>query len=340
MLKFKKIGLSLMAASLALLTACSASNPPASGEPGEPKESAEETKKVSIMLDWYPNAVHSFLYAGQEQGFFKEQGLELDIKMPAETNDPLKLVSTGEVDFALSYQPQVVMARAQQIPVVSVSAIVRHPLNAIMVPAESGISAPKDLAGKSVGYPAIPMNEAVVKTMVTADGGDAGQVELIDVGWDLMPAISTKKVDAISGGYINHEKVLLEKEGIAMNAFSPVDFGVPDYYELVLVTSEKTAKENPELIKQFTAAVNKGFDYVKANPKEGLDILLSQANQSYPLDAEVEAKSLEILLPLMSSESEAFGSQTAASWEAIIQWMKETKLIENDVKADESFITP
>lgn len=336
----KKIGMGLLSLSLVALTACSSApstQPPPSEAAGAKQEAAEN---VSIMLDWYPNAVHSFLYSAVDQGYFKEQGIDLDMKMPAETNDPLKLVSTGEVDFALSYQPQVVMARAEQIPVVSVAAIVRHPLNMLMVPKESGIKSPKDLSGKTIGYPAIPMNEALIKTMIQSDGGNPDQAKLIDVGWDLMPAISTKKVDAISGGYINHEKVLLEKEGHPMIAFNPVDYGVPDYYELVLVTSEKVAKEKPDLVKKMREASVKGFQYVKEHPQEGLDILLNNQNQSFPLETDVEKKSLEILLPLMSAEGEVFGSQSSESWKDIIGWMKETNLIQADVKPEECYITP
>jgi len=332
----KKLGMLVLAMSMALLTACSSNEPVSKENSG----SDQDVKKVSIMLDWYPNAVHSFLYAGVNEGYFKEQGLELEMKMPAETNDPLKLVSTGDVDFALSYQPQVVMARAEQIPVVSIGAVVRHPLNSIMVPMNSDIQSPKDLAGKTVGYPAIPMNEALINTMVKTDGGDTTQVKLIDVNWDLMPAISTNKVDAISGGYINHEQVLLEKEGHPMRSFNPVDFGVPDYYELVLVTSEKMAKENPELVKKFWEASAKGFAFVKEHPKEALDKLLEQQDQSFPLERDVEEKSLNVLLPLMSSEGEEFGTQTEESWTSVIGWMKETKLIETDVVPEDCFITP
>ncbi|MBP1932742.1 ABC transporter substrate-binding protein [Ammoniphilus resinae] len=332
---FKKL---ILVVCLLLLTACSTSNQDSAAL--EDSGQGKELNRVSLMLDWYPNAVHSFLYAGLEKGYYEEQGVDLEIKMPADTNDPLKLVASGQVDLALSYQPQVVMARAQQIPVVSYAAVVRHPLNMLMVPEDSDISSPKDLSGKTVGYPAIPMNEAMIQTMVGKDGGDPQQVTLVDVGWDLMPAISTNKVDAISGGFINHEKVLLEKQGFPVKVFHPVDYGVPDYYELVLVTSEEFAKENPELLNAFWEASKKGFEFVKESPSEGLDILFKRQEQSFPLERDVEEKSLEILLPLMSSGKESFGSQTEQSWEDTIQWMLETKLIEQKIEAKDSYVTP
>lgn len=96
-------------------------------------EQSEELESLSIMLDWYPNAVHSALYVAQEKGFFEEEGLDVNIEMPADTNDPLKLAATGKVDLAISYQNQTVLARAEGIPVVSVAAFVRHSLDSIMM---------------------------------------------------------------------------------------------------------------------------------------------------------------------------------------------------------------
>lgn len=122
-----------------------------------------DLEPVTVMLDWYPNAVHAFLYTALEKGYFAEEGLQVAFNMPAETNDPLRLVASGEVMLALSYQPQVVMARAEGIPVQSVAAVVRHPLNHLMVPADSPIRSPKDLIGKKVGYSGSPVDEALSK---------------------------------------------------------------------------------------------------------------------------------------------------------------------------------
>lgn len=105
------------------------------------------------MLDWYPNAVHSFLYAAEAEGYFAEEGLEVEIQMPADTNDALKLVAAGKVDLALSYQPQVLMARGEQIPVKSIAALVRHPLNHLMVAADSGITRPESCPASKPDIP-------------------------------------------------------------------------------------------------------------------------------------------------------------------------------------------
>ncbi len=317
-----------------LLAGCG-STPPPVDQAGETKQNLE---KVSVMLDWYPNAVHAFLYTAIAEGYFAKQGIEVDIKMPAETNDPLRLVASGEVDLALSYQPQVIMARGEGIPVQSVAAVVRHPLNYLMIPEESPIQSPKDLMEKKVGYPAIPLNDALVKTMVEHDGGDFSRVEMIDVGWDLIPAISTNKVDALSGGFINHEFVLLEKEGQKMRAVNPTEYGVPDYYELVLVSGEAYIRDNLPLIKKFWEAAVKGQGFVRNHPEQGLKYLLEHENDSFPLEEDVEEKSLQTLLPLMNEEGQPFGAQTEESWQEVADWLYENGLVKEEIDVKLSFV--
>ena len=297
------------------------------------KEEEKGLQEVSIMLDWYPNAVHSFLYAALDKGYFAEEGLNVQVLMPADTSDPLKLVAAGQTDFAISYQPQLVMARAQDIPVVSVASIVNHPLNTLMVGASGNIIRPKDLEGKTVGY-SLPVYEAIVKTAVKNDGGDIAKLNLIDIGWDLIPAMVTKRVDVISGGFINHEKILIEKEGYSVNIIDPVRYGVPDYYELILITSEKLLQENKNLANKFWQAVKKGQSYVQDNPREGLQLLLDNQNDQFPLDAEVETESLEILLPLMQE----FGQQELKRWQEVIDWMYELELIDKKPEGEKAFI--
>ncbi|SFF15908.1 putative hydroxymethylpyrimidine transport system substrate-binding protein [Bacillus sp. OV194] len=305
---------------LLLLSACSSGDTANQGGKGD-------LKKVSIMLDWYPNAVHAGIYDAIKKGYFKKEGIQVDVKMPAETNDPLKLVAAGRTDLALTYQPQVVLSRSEDIPVVSLGALVRHPLNHLMVPKNSSIRSPKDLEGKNVGYPSIPINEAMVKTMVKHDGGNPEKVKMTDVGWDIIPAMAAHKVDGISGGYINHEQILLNKEGHPVRSIDPVKYGVPDYYELVLVSSEDGLKKNRKLYQKFWNALEKGQKDVHDYPDQALNVLFKHENKEFPLDQNVEKKSLQILLPLMDSGKKPFGYQDKRSWKKVSDWLYETDMI-------------
>ncbi|WP_312753098.1 ABC transporter substrate-binding protein [Rummeliibacillus suwonensis] len=302
----------------------------------QPKEeNGKKLDNISIMLDWYPNAVHSAFYVAQEKGYFKEEGLNVKIEMPADTNDPLKLAATGKVDLAISYQNQTILSKSEGIPIISVAALVRHSLDELMMKKSSGIHSPKDLEGKNVGYSSSELSEAIIKTMVEADGGDFSKVKMTDVGWDLIPSVATDRVDAIIGGYINHEFVLLNKEGYDMKSIQNSDYDVPDNYELVLVTGQKTFHQKRDAIKRFWKAVAKGQEEVKKNPKEGLQILLDHENDSFPLDKDVETKSLEILLPRMEDDGLPFGYQEKESWEKTENWLFKKGVIKNHVNIND-----
>ncbi|OMD46909.1 ABC transporter substrate-binding protein [Paenibacillus borealis] len=322
---------------LTLLSGCaSAKDPDTSAASSE--NSSGNPHKLTIMLDWYPNAVHSFLYAAQQNGYFAEEGLEVDIQMPADSNDALKLVAAGKADLALSYQPQVLMARSEGIPVKSVAALVRHPLNHLLVPAESAITGPKKLTGKNAGYSSIPLYEAMLRTMVKYDGGDPASLNLIDVGFDLIPALSTGRTDGIIGGFINHEALILEKEGHPVTSFDPTDYGVPDYYELVLVASEQGLLDSEDDYRKFMNAARKGQQFVQEQPQQALEILFAHEDATAPLDQAIETKSLEILLPLMDAGKLPFGQQEEKSWENVHTWLSENGLLSGETDSKEAFV--
>lgn len=334
----KKFLILMMCLVLGILTACNADRT-SSNQADEGQEETKELKDVSIMLDWYPNAVHSFLYIAKEKGYFEEEGLNVEIQFPANPTDPINLAAAGKITLGISYQPDVIIARANQnVNIKSVGAIVRSPLNRVIFMEDSEIQSPKDLEGKKVGFPGIPLNESLIQSMVKADGGNPDNVEMIDVGFELGSSIVSEKVDAVIGAYINHEVPVLEHEGHKTRHINPTDFDVPSYYELVAVTSDKTWEKEQETIKAFWRAATKGYEYTAENPKDALNILLnSQDEVNFPLVEEVEVKSLDILLPLMESE-EGFGSQDQGQWEDTINWMKESGLIENKPAVEEVFV--
>ncbi|MGG0719601.1 ABC transporter substrate-binding protein [Robertmurraya massiliosenegalensis] len=297
-----------------------------------------ELEEISIMLDWYPNAVHSAIYMAEEKGYFEEEGLKVKVEMPADTNDPLKLAATGKVDLAISYQTQLLMSRAEDIPVVSIASLVRHSLDGIMYLKDNGIESPKDLVGKNVGYPSSSVSEAVLKTMVEHDGGDASEVKLTDVGWDLMPSLATKNVDALVGAYVNHELVLLEKEGYDVDMFPLTEYGVPDNYELILVTGEDTFEKKEEAFTKFWRALTKGQEDVQNNPAEGLEVLFNNENESFPLDQDVETESLNVLLPLMDDGTLPFGYQEEDVWQDVANWLYDTGVLKEKVDPSSAFM--
>jgi putative hydroxymethylpyrimidine transport system substrate-binding protein len=320
----KKITLSLT--SIALILLLSACN-------------KEENEKVSIMLDWYPNAVHSFLYIAEEKGYFEDEGIELDIQFPANPTDPINLAAAGKVTMGITYQPDVIIAKSEQnIGIKSVGVLVRSPLNHVAFLEESGIKSPKDLEGKTVGYSGIPLNEAILATMMKADNADYSKVNMVDVGFELNSSLISKKADAVIGAYINHEVPLLEYEGFPTGYIDPTDFEIPSFYELVVVTSDDTWKNNQKNIEAFWRAAGKAFDDMEKDPEEALSILLKyQDEANFPLVEVVEKESLSVLLPKMKALG-TFGEQDQETWKATADWMKETGLLKNEANLDGIFI--
>jgi len=339
----KYLGISLSLLFILLLAACGGNDASKEGDntaDTNKKTESKELEEVSIMLDWYPNAIHSYLYVAQEKGFFEDEGVKVDIQFPANPTDPLNLTAAGQVTLGLYYQPDVIMARANEnIPVKSIASIVRSPLNHVVFLEDQPIQSPKDLEGKKVGFPGIPLNEALLKTMVEHDGGDYSKVDMIDVGFDLGAAVITEKVDAVIGAYINHEVPVWKQQGYDTRYFNPVDYGVPSYNEAVLVTSDETWANEKDAIQSFWKGAKKGYEFTKGNPEEALTILLTNQDEaSFPLEEEVEKESLEILLPKMEAEGAEFGSQDEESWKEVRDWMYEAGLIETQPEVNEMIV--
>ena len=204
-----------------------------SAEPAEPDE-----VNIKLALDWYPNANHLGLFIAQEKGYFEEENLKVNLYTPVDPSTVLQTVGSGADDFGISYQPDVLLARAQGVPVVSIAGMVEHPLNSLMALKSSGITRPGDLKGKKVGYPGIPTNEPLLDTMLKSDGlAGLEDVELVNVGFNLAESLITGTVDAVVGAYWTHESILLENEGHPVNIMRMEEWGVPEYYELVMVTN-------------------------------------------------------------------------------------------------------
>ena len=179
--------LSLMLVVGVLLSACAGSDPTATQAP-TPTGTPVVTK-VSLALDWFPNSNHAGFYMALEKGYYRDEGLEVDIFVPANPEDVLKTVGAGRDDFGVSYQAEVLLARGAGVPVKSIAALVQHPLNSIMALEESGITQPRDLAGKTVGITGIPFEEALFSAMLVYDGISPADVPLVNVGFDLVPAL-------------------------------------------------------------------------------------------------------------------------------------------------------
>lgn len=286
--------------------------------------------ELTIVLDWFPNPDHAGLYAAIAAGDFAEQGLEVNTQVPSDPSAALKQVGAGRAELAISYQPTILQARDEGIPVVATGAIVGQPLNSIIARDDRDISRPRDLEGKTVGWPGIPINRPFLDTAVRADGGDPSKVELRSVGFGLTPALASGRVDAIVGAYWNIELVELEERDIAASDFRLEDFGVPNYDELVVVASEKVLDENPDVVRRFLAGLAAGQERAAEDPEFATEAVL-EANPD--LEERVTAEQVDITAPLLTQEGQEPLALDPAAWAEFASWMQDNDLL-GDVDVD------
>lgn len=291
--------------------------------------SAGELKELDVVLDWYPNAVHAFIYDAIEKGYYEEEGLKVNIQFPSNANDALSLVAAKKADLGVYYMQDVITTKSNQnIPVKSIASIVQDPMNIFLSLKEKNITSPKDLNGKMIGYGGTELSEAITKYAVENAGGTYDESKVIDVGFDLMASMTTGQVDATVGCLLNHEVPQMEEEGFEVNYFTLEECGIPSYYELVFVANDEQIANDSETLKAFLRASKKGFEDMKNDPKATLKILLDNQNaENFPLSESVETQSMNTLLPSMEKEGSPFLSQTEEAWQKNIDWLFEQGLI-------------
>jgi putative hydroxymethylpyrimidine transport system substrate-binding protein len=309
----------LLAAVIALagLTGCGEDG----AEPGVPKG-------ATVVLDFTPNAVHSGIYAALSQGFYEDEGVDLDVQAPGESSDAPKLLGAGKVEFAILDVHDLGIARQQGIDLVGVAPIVQRPLAAVLAGGEGPVRRPRDLEGHRIGVTGLPSDEAVVDSEVAADGGDPAAVERVTIGFTAVPSLAAGKVDAATG-FWNAEGLALRRQGVPIRIFKVDRFGAPPYPELVLTTSRKLLDEDPELVDAVVAATRRGYAFTVENPDAALGDLLA-ADPS--LERADQKAQLNALLPILTPRP--FERSVLEAWAA---WDLRHGLLERPLAVEEAF---
>lgn len=301
-----------------------------------PPTAVPELDDVIVTLDWFQNANHVGVYEAVDKGYFAAENLNVTVEPPADPAAILGMVATGQSDFAFYYQPDLLQARQEGVPVVAVAGIVQRPLNSIMTLKSSGIETPAQLAGKKIGTPGLPWNDAMLATMLEADGVSIDDVEVVDLGWSVAPGLMAGEVDAIIGVYWTYESIIMGNEGFETNVLYPSEWGVPIYYELVLVTSEDNIANNPELVERFVRAFNKGYAQAVDDPQGSVDTMLA-LNPEAEIDEPTDREGVELLAPLWKSEGAPVGTLDDSRWESLVEWMKAQDLLDDSLVAADAY---
>jgi putative hydroxymethylpyrimidine transport system substrate-binding protein len=291
--------------------------------------SAPRAKRFAVMLDFFPNADHAALYSAIARGDFKAVGLDVQAQAPADPAEPLKLLAAGRVDMAISYEPELLLARDQGLKLVSIGALVQRPLTSIIALPGKHVTNVSDLAHKRVGTAGIPYQAAELRTALMSAGVKPNTVRVANVGFNLVPAMLSGRVDATLGGFWNYEGVQLRLAHKRPTVI-PVDrAGVPTYNELVLTVREDEAHTRGQDLRAFMQALTRGEREVRADPAAAT-ALLTHANPS--LDAKLQLESIKQTLPAMlpADKGKPFGWQNPSAWATFGTWMLSHGLVKRD----------
>jgi putative hydroxymethylpyrimidine transport system substrate-binding protein len=310
----------------------------ACGEKTEPATSGAPNRlePFTVVLDYFPNADHASIYAAQASGEFRRAGLDVKIVTPPDPSAPLKLLEAGRADLAITYEPELLLARDKLVNLISVGALVQKPLTTLMAIGGSGVRDVSDLRGKTVGTAGIPYQAAYLKTILDKAGVPAGSVKRIDVGFNLVPAMLSKRVDATLGAFWNYEGVDLRQRGKKPVILRMEKLGVPTYDELVFAARRKSLRPaEASRIRRFLQAVARGTRQVQEDPSAALDALL-RANRE--LEPKLQRAAIEATSPVLMPDdaSRPFGWQNPDEWHAYGEWMYENGLLKRQPRAEDA----
>jgi len=270
--------------------------------------------QLSLVLDWFVNPNHGPIIIAQENGYFTEQGLQVEIIAPSGAADPPKLVAAGKVDLAISYQPQLHIQVHAGLPLVRVGTLVATPLNCLLVLDEGPVTTIADLKGRKIGYSVADVEEALLTAVLGRYDLSLADVELVNVNWSLSPALMSGQVDAVIGAYRNFELNQMEIEGVGGRCFYLEEEGLPPYDELIYVANR--TEHNQDAIKRFLNATEKATQYIVNHPQKSWEIFSSTAKE---LQDEVNRKAWTDTLPRFALRPAAMDAGRYRNMEAFLK---------------------
>ncbi len=275
--------------------------------------------KMTVILDWFVNPDHGPIIIAQENGYFADAGLEVEVIAPADPADPPKMAAASQAELAVSYQPQLHMQIHEGLPLKRVGTLISTPLNCLLTLEDGPIETLADLKGKKVGYSVAGVEEALLGAMLANNGLTMDDVELINVNWSLSPALMSGQVDAVIGAFRNFELNQMEIEGVPGTCHFVEEEGLPTYEELIYVANPETM--DTDMIGRFLAATERATQYILNHPEDSWETF---AATSAELQNELNEKAWVDTFPRFATRPAAMD---AGRYEAFEAFLHEYKLI-------------
>lgn len=326
----------IISALLVGLTACgsnaddaSDTTPVESSAPSTAESPMPAVEPVTLVLDWTPNTNHGGIYLADQRGWYEEVGIDLDIIQPGDTGS-LQALASGNAEFGISVQEQLVPARAAGVPVVSIAAIVENNTSSMMALTASGIERPADFAGHRYGGWGGQLETELIDRLVECDGGDPTAVDTVEVGnTDYRVGLERGAFDFV-WVYEGWDKIRLEQEGVDITTLPFIDYEdcIPNWYTPLIATSESMIESDPELVTRFLTATARGYREAIADPPAAADALLAGAPE---LDPELVRASAQYLAGQYASDPDAWGHQRDEVWTGFVGFLVDAGLLEETI---------
>ena len=293
---------------------------------------SKSNQKIKIVLDWVPNTNHTGLYVAKDLGYFKEEGLDVEIVQPPE-GSTTALIGAGGAEFGISFQDTLAKSFAKEnpVPVTAVAAILQHNTSGIISLKEKGIDSPKKLEGKKYATWEDNIEQAILKKLVTDDKGDFSKVKLIPYTiTDVVTGLKTD-VDAV-WVYYAWDGIATERAGLQTNFLKIRDYGEElDYYSPVIIANNDFLKKNPEIAKKVLKAIKKGYEYAMKNSEESAKILVKNSPE---LDINLVTASQKWISKEYQSDAKEWGIIDGNRWNRFYEWLYKNKAVEREIPKD------
>ena len=331
---FRRIGFVIGLAAVALFALASSKGAWAETNPHCSKP--PEVKQMSMMMDWLPYFSWAPFVAAEEEGFFADEGIEVNVIEPPSVSDPIKLLVTNKVSFAISYVPALYAARDKGIPVKGIAALQRNLSASLYWLPDTAIKSVADLKGKTIALTAKLDERAYVKALLASAGLTMKDVKTVNPGFASSRLLIDKKVDATHGVVTNPASIAGLGGPSSVKSFKYRDHGVPNYPWLVISSTDSFLAKNPAATCRFLRAASRGADVAvgRRSKTQALAVTINKMNPSYSTKTLVHHARL--MAPDFHDEKGRFGTLVIQDWEAARGWMIENGIIRKGSKVTAS----
>lgn len=314
----------LILAAVFVLSAC--------GGMGGAEDQEETLTAIRLPMGFIPNVQFAPFYAAVENGYFEEEGIEIDFDYSMET-DAVALVGAEEISFAVVSGEQVPLAKAEGLPIVYVAAWYGEYPVAVVSKVEENITEPADLAGKKVGLPGLyGANYIGLRALLGEAGLQESDLQLDSIGFNQVEVLLSGNDDAVVV-YLANEPVQLRAQGVDLNVIA-----VKDYVSLVsngLITNQSTIEEQPELVRSMVRAALRGIEFTVENPDQAFEISKKYVEGLAEADQEVQRNVLETSISLYQTDPYGFSEQQ--SWENMQQVLLQMGLLTSEIDLQDAY---